>query len=45
MEPYGPLYHRNGARLYPKLLPVILISVAIMAAVAELILGITCIVH
>ncbi|MCL6632052.1 MAG: hypothetical protein K6T63_05400 [Alicyclobacillus herbarius] len=40
MEAHGPLYHRNGAHIWPRGLAIGLVSLAIAAIVAEIVLGI-----
>lgn len=40
MEPYGPLYNRNGARLWPMSLTRLLVGLGLVVGVAEIILGI-----
>jgi len=45
MDKYGPLFHRNGARLLPQSLVKCIIAVALVIGFCELLLGIASIVH
>jgi len=45
VEKYGPLFHRNGAGLWPKPIAKLITGVLMVIGLGELVLGIESIVH
>ncbi|MCL6442306.1 hypothetical protein JI721_14435 [Alicyclobacillus cycloheptanicus] len=45
MEKYGPLFHRNGAKIVPGPLSRLIIGLVTLVGVAELVLGIIVVVR
>lgn len=45
MDKYGPLFHRNGAKLWPKPLVKLIIGIVLLIGLGELVLGIASITH
>ncbi len=39
MDKYGPLYHRNGAKIWPKPLAKLFIGIVILIGIGEFVLG------
>ncbi|CAM3854115.1 hypothetical protein ALPO108162_09505 [Alicyclobacillus pomorum] len=39
MDKYGPLYHRNGAKFWPKPMAKLFIGIVILIGICEFVLG------